>query len=131
APEVFIRRLGQLELGAGTPFAIEEEEGLESLVVRTGTRPLPRADGAIPGLHRADSKRIILRGYMVARTPEELEDLWERFVAHTEPTQSLRRYRFTLRGKEERFVWARVIDRPDRKSTRLNSSHVKISYAVF
>src|SRR5690606_41914417 len=83
------------------------------------------------GLHRADSKRIILRGYMVARTPEELEDLWERFVAHTEPTQSLRRYRFTLRGKEERFVWARVIDRPDRKSTRLNSSHVKISYAVF
>src|SRR5690606_39657957 len=26
---------------------------------------------------------------------------------------------------------ARVIARPDRKSTRLNSSHVKISYAVF
>ena len=109
---MFIRRLGQLELGAGTPFAIEEEEGLESLVVRTGTRPLPRADGSIPGLHRVDSKRIILRGYMVARTPEELEDLWETFVAHTEPGQSLRQYRFTLRGKEERFVWARVIDRP-------------------
>src|SRR5690606_41703889 len=25
----------------------------------------------------------------------------------------------------------RVVERPDRKSTRLNSSHVKISYAVF
>src|SRR5207302_8785384 len=28
-------------------------------------------------------------------------------------------------------AWPRVHDRRDRKSTRLNSSHVKISYAVF
>src|SRR5690606_42070410 len=28
-------------------------------------------------------------------------------------------------------VYAKLLDDPDRKSTRLNSSHVKISYAVF
>src|SRR5690606_42077087 len=33
---------------------------------------------------------------------------------------------------DEQYVGAnRYLQRPDRKSTRLNSSHVKISYAVF
>src|SRR5690606_41757420 len=36
--------------------------------------------------------------------------------------------RFVLRS---RFSASRWIDQIDRKSTRLNSSHVKISYAVF
>src|SRR5690606_41278436 len=38
----------------------------------------------------------------------------------------------TLRSQSLRsqFAWARK-DKADRKSTRLNSSHVKISYAVF
>src|SRR5690606_39839900 len=46
-------------------------------------------------------------------------------------------FRATL-GLYERFGFRRVMDTPlaetlitDRKSTRLNSSHVKISYAVF
>src|SRR5690606_41903526 len=44
----------------------------------------------------------------------------------SEPTPSL-----SLRPLEE-TAWARTFDRAaDRKSTRLNSSHVKISYAVF
>src|SRR5690625_7066223 len=29
------------------------------------------------------------------------------------------------------WIWEKVIEAPDRKSTRLNSSHVAISYAVF
>src|SRR5690606_41914429 len=31
----------------------------------------------------------------------------------------------------EKIMWIRSTEAPDRKSTRLNSSHVKISYAVF
>src|SRR5690554_7000842 len=34
-------------------------------------------------------------------------------------------------GKQHRFTIAALTPRPDRKSTRLNSSHVRISYAVF
>src|SRR5436309_5137627 len=34
-------------------------------------------------------------------------------------------------GRMRLQVTAEVVDRLDRKSTRLNSSHVKISYAVF
>src|SRR5690606_40850853 len=37
----------------------------------------------------------------------------------------------TRAGQLERKRRERRGDRPDRKSTRLNSSHVKISYAVF
>src|SRR5207302_10819521 len=35
-----------------------------------------------------------------------------------------------LPGRATRPISSRPRDRPDRKSTRLNSSHVKISYAV-
>src|SRR5690606_41918720 len=36
-----------------------------------------------------------------------------------------------LSDQSRRTRWYRRIQPPDRKSTRLNSSHVKISYAVF
>src|SRR5690606_40074358 len=36
-----------------------------------------------------------------------------------------------LASKDERFRPVSLYNGPDRKSTRLNSSHVKISYAVF
>src|SRR5690606_39462856 len=43
--------------------------------------------------------------------------------------------RFSTELDEHRLLWGMcddlVVPRPDRKSTRLNSSHVKISYAVF
>src|SRR5690606_41759977 len=35
------------------------------------------------------------------------------------------------RGFGDPVIWSRGVDTEDRKSTRLNSSHVKISYAVF
>src|SRR5690606_17146758 len=39
---------------------------------------------------------------------------------------------FAIAGEDKKFVWAKTrIEGEDRKSTRLNSSHVKISYAVF
>src|SRR5437773_8018155 len=36
-----------------------------------------------------------------------------------------------LLGRELKDVGHRISDKPDRKSTRLNSSHITISYAVF
>src|SRR5690349_22628199 len=45
-----------------------------------------------------------------------------RVVTRLEPTQARRQ---STRGRAE------ATDGPDRKSTRLNSSHVEISYAVF
>src|SRR5207253_9114253 len=36
-----------------------------------------------------------------------------------------------LAGRGDETAAALLLDRPDRKSTRLNSSHVAISYAVF
>src|SRR6266496_6128098 len=37
----------------------------------------------------------------------------------------------TLHGNGLKMPWCRGASWPDRKSTRLNSSHVEISYAVF
>lgn len=111
----FTRKLGNLELGEGTDFPIESEEGLEAVTVRSGTRPLPRADGAAPGLHRVDQKRIVVRGYMVANTVSALEAKWETFQAQTEARQTLRRYQFPVDG-DDRYVWARVIDRPSERN---------------
>src|SRR5690606_42103526 len=45
--------------------------------------------------------------------------------ASAPPASCIRRF---CMGRRSRFSWPRTIDR---KSTRLNSSHVKISYAVF
>src|SRR5205814_10407833 len=41
------------------------------------------------------------------------------------------RNRISLRGSEPQFKRPRSNDHTDRKSTRLNSSHLGISYAVF
>src|SRR5699024_12388695 len=38
---------------------------------------------------------------------------------------------FALRGRSPRYEGVERLQRRDRKSTRLNSSHVSISYAVF
>src|SRR5690606_39876709 len=46
-------------------------------------------------------------------------------------TRSNLEYNFTLSEDPIDLSEVTVIDKPDRKSTRLNSSHVKISYAVF
>src|SRR5690606_41512935 len=51
----------------------------------------------------------------------------QRSFPHGRPLQSVR----LLRGAARRILRTGPARRGDRKSTRLNSSHVKISYAVF
>src|SRR5690625_6250790 len=56
----------------------------------------------------------------MAQLPSELGDLLFQVVYYSQLAQ-----------EEERFNFYDVINTLDRKSTRLNSSHVAISYAVF
>src|SRR5690606_41964882 len=51
------------------------------------------------------------------------------FEGKCESCDAHRMSRLTLGGVEDRYYSGRLTQ--DRKSTRLNSSHVKISYAVF
>src|SRR5207302_11192219 len=54
-------------------------------------------------------------------------------IQHRLPVESLARIHSRLAGSADGAVAQQVSQEPreDRKSTRLNSSHVKISYAVF
>jgi hypothetical protein len=112
------RQFRSLVFGSGTPYAIISEQGLETLAVRSGTRPAPRAAGSIPGLHVADSKRIVLRLRIEADSPAQAEEdlaALRAVVAVSESEQH--QYRFRHMSGVESFVWARVIDRPGARDT--------------
>src|SRR5690606_40339322 len=82
------------------------------------TRGSPHlGDGTIGGLHPGSSRPTALR--CAARLDEQL--------GNTFPAPCRGHHRAVFHGCESSQAAA---DR-DRKSTRLNSSHVKISYAVF
>src|SRR5690606_41493475 len=99
---------------------------------------LDRAPNSFPTRRSSDLGAFKVKdGYVVMTLMGDL--MWKRFCAmigkpdlETHPDlnpDSARgaRYESVLRPLLEE--WAR--DKTDRKSTRLNSSHVKISYAVF
>lgn len=112
------RQFRSLVFGTGTAYAIVSEQGLETLAVRSGTRPAPRAAGSIPGLHVADSKRIVLRLRIEADSPAQAEEdlaALRAVVAVSESEQH--QYRFRHMSGAESFVWARVIDRPGARDT--------------
>src|SRR2546430_10467583 len=52
-----------------------------------------------------------------------------RRLGHSSPTITLGVYGHLIHGTDERAT--QIMDAVDRKSTRLNSSHSQISYAVF
>src|SRR6266508_3772221 len=61
-------------------------------------------------------------------------EVWERFDAEAVPRfyhRDVIGHHRKQRLTHDDVVHRLVTDRPDRKSTRLNSSHVAISYAVF
>jgi hypothetical protein len=104
-------------MGPGTSYIIEEEEGLETVSVRSGTRPAPRAAGSIPGLHVADSKRIILKGWINGTSVADTETKWMDMRAVMVPSESEQhQYLFRHIGGVDRFVWARLIDRPTQRN---------------
>src|SRR5690606_41986405 len=76
---------------------------------------LARVQGAVRGFKRVDT-RYFSDGGVEIDVEMSLEGMLPELLGHSEETPAP-----TLPSKGER----------DRKSTRLNSSHVKISYAVF
>ena len=110
------REFRGLVMGPGTPYPWTVEEGLETLSVRSGTRAAPRAAGSIPGLHVADSKRIVVRGWVDAHSVSEMETLWATLrAAFTVSESEQHQYRFRHEDGIDRFVWARVLDRPSQR----------------
>lgn len=104
------REFNGLTLGDQTPYNIIEESGLEGFSVRSGTRPIPRDDGAIPGLHLADQKTVVIPVEVVGDPETVVEPAVNAAEAAFVPqrTEQLQ-YRFKNPGDDERFVWARPV----------------------
>lgn len=110
--EIGQRQFNGLLMGVGTDYHIFDEAGLTTLTVRSGTRPAPRAAGSIPGLHVADSKRVVLT-LKIYGTPSELEERDATLRAAMTVSEAEQfQYRFRTHFGDEGFVWARVLDRP-------------------
>src|SRR3712207_792023 len=75
-----------------------------------------------------DEEYLRLAGDVLEDQADEVLDLWYGFVG-SHP--HLIRYFAGPEGEPNAEYLARVRERLDRKSTRLNSSHANISYAVF
>lgn len=101
------RQFRGLLIGDGTDIGIVAEDGLEGVEVRDGDRAIPRGDGSIPGLHRAESKVVTLE--LVARGADP-DAAAADVLAAFQPSQTTQfQYRFVnLRGVES-FVWARPL----------------------
>src|SRR3712207_7140912 len=57
--------------------------------------------------------------------------VWEEVIIHLPPEVQLVSLSATVSNAEEFGDWLEMVRGEDRKSTRLNSSHANISYAVF
>src|SRR5690606_731903 len=130
--EVMGHRAGWLTLGAGIaggadvilipeiPYTVERVAETIRERTRRGSSfsVVAVAEGARDVADTADhdAARLLVKS---ARTPEA-ERAARAHLRHVEDTQ-----------REHTFRLARELETADRKSTRLNSSHVKISYAVF
>src|SRR5690606_41887328 len=92
------------------------------------TRPHPPGSPLFP-------YTTLFRSLDAAAAEAGLQDALEQRVACEEALAQARRelddIAATLRGADENRMRLEQSLEPDRKSTRLNSSHVKISYAVF
>src|SRR5690242_20979466 len=83
----------------------------------------------IAGTQMADTLSFEVARWLVRRAPRQVEADWkdyseERAMAATWP-------RWIPLLEEDAYVEANIPWLRDRKSTRLNSSHMSISYAVF
>src|SRR3989454_5315761 len=134
-------------------LVVDAREGVERAAGRAPPRqreiePLARARGAALRLERPRQTRVqeglelalgrVRRGadarpLFGREGAERAEELGQDALAAEEPDADLLKLGGGLRGGDglTRFLRDRVDARIDRKSTRLNSSHLVISYAVF
>lgn len=104
------REFNGLTLGDGTVYNIPEETGLEGFEIRSGSRPIPREDGSIPGLHTVDSKTVVIPVEVVGDPETDISPAVDAALSAFAPSRDVQRqYRFKNPGDPERFVWARSI----------------------
>src|SRR5690606_41852622 len=122
-PQVY-RTLTRMERGGWLVSTIEPQEGKPSRRVYrltpAGRQELTRWLGETPPVPETRHPLLVKLFFGSAAPPGSLAAHVEAWRAHY--AQLLRRYRTEFPA---------AIRSADRKSTRLNSSHVKISYAVF
>src|SRR3712207_7949411 len=66
-----------------------------------------------------------------ALSPSDIEALLDMADEAVEVSRQIEKKKTTLRGRTQINLFFEPSTRTDRKSTRLNSSHANISYAVF
>src|SRR5690554_6683035 len=88
---------------------------------------VPRASGTVVWVHAVSVGETIAAAPMVRRLLTRNPDITVLMTAMTDTglTQAMKMF-----GSQVQYAYT-PYDTPDRKSTRLNSSHVRISYAVF
>src|SRR5690606_14659048 len=137
----------QPEIRVGVAVVREPDTGLEvALLPRQSVRVM-RDVVRVADAERGESCRRMVGVEVVGHL--QLEDrVFDGYAVPVEheprvrrPPGRVQRLEVVLEGERHAFMWrGRLFDHPtsleqsgdlDRKSTRLNSSHVKISYAVF
>lgn len=83
-----LRRWRGLTFGGTSPYHVSKESGLDDLDIRSGIRDLPRQSGAVPGLHYASPREVVLDLWWSASTPAEAEALTEALREVTGPSES-------------------------------------------
>src|SRR5690606_7765892 len=91
--------------------------------------------GQKPELLIGDLKRFTSNSIVrtIQENPKESrkEFLLEFFKNEAKKSSNVKHYQFWRHDNNPIELWSNKVIKQDRKSTRLNSSHVKISYAVF
>lgn len=91
---------------------IDSETGLDDLLVRSESSPIPRYHGSIPGDHTADQKQVIVSLWWAADTKEAAEDiaLTARGLFQVSRMEQFP-YGFQHHSGVERVVFARCVRR--------------------
>ncbi len=102
--------------GIDTEIDVVTTQGIEEIRVRTGTRPLPRDDGSIPGLHMVASKDVIFGLDILGDT--EYYDFLEALVPKRNEEGE---FHWKFPDIEQKFMRARMFARTDKRTGFTNS----------
>lgn len=96
--------------GIDTDIAVVSAEGLARVVVRSGTRELPRNDGSVPGLHLMSSKDPIFE--LEVSSEDGYQDYMDSFNIMPDEEGELH---WKWPDQDQVFMRARVLGRSDRR----------------
>lgn len=101
--------IGKL-FGFNTNVEVTSVEGIEALNIRSGTRELPRSDGAVPGLHTVSMKTPIFNCDILGDA--EYYDFISVITTDADEEGELH---FKFPGVQQAFMRARLLSRTDKR----------------